>query len=80
VQKRLAALPGGANPGYTNGPLSAALKSLATTIKLDLGLEVATVDYGGWDHHVNLNGQFPPQARELSQSLQALLERSRPVA
>jgi len=60
-----------ATPDTPTARYRAALKSLATTIKLDLGLEVATVDYGGWDHHVNLNGQFPPQARELSQSLQA---------
>jgi len=73
VQARLAAMPdkGGAALSYTTGPLSAALKSLATTIKLDLGLEVATVDYGGWDHHVNLNEAFGPQARELSLAINA---------
>ncbi|TAL04021.1 MAG: DUF1501 domain-containing protein [Rhodospirillaceae bacterium] len=73
VQARLAAMPdkAGDTLGYTSGPLSAALKSLATTIKLDLGLEVATVDYGGWDHHINLNTAFGPQAQELSLAINA---------
>jgi len=72
VQARLATLsPETGGGGYGTGPLSASLKSLAATIKLDLGLEVATVDYGGWDHHVDLNAQFPSQTQELSQALYA---------
>lgn len=72
VQAKLANLPAeNGNGGYPNGPLAASLKSLAITIKMDMGLEIATVDYGGWDHHVDLNSQFPEQARQLSQSLQA---------
>ena len=71
VQAKLSTMSQARADGYTSGPLSAALKSLATTIKMDLGLEVATVDYGGWDHHINLNDSFPAQAREFSQSLQA---------
>jgi uncharacterized protein (DUF1501 family) len=72
VQAKLAALQaGGVSGNYPAGPLGASLKSLATTIKLGLGLEIATVDYGGWDHHIDLNKQFPDQARHLAQSLQA---------
>lgn len=58
-------------PAYTNGPLSGALRNLATLIKMDVGLDVATVDHGGWDHHNNLVNEFGGQVTELSQSLAA---------
>ena len=57
--------------GYTNGPLSSALRNLATLIKMDIGLDVATVDHGGWDHHNNLTNEFRNQVTELSQSISA---------
>jgi uncharacterized protein (DUF1501 family) len=61
-------------PAYTNGPLSKALRNLATLIKMDVGLDVATVDHGGWDHHNNLVNEFGNQVSELSQSLSAFWE------
>jgi uncharacterized protein (DUF1501 family) len=61
-------------PAYTNGPLSGALRNLATLIKMDVGLDVATVDHGGWDHHNNLVNEFGGQISELSQSLGAFWE------
>ena len=33
------------------GSLAGSLRSIAQLIKLDLGLQVATVDFGGWDSH-----------------------------
>jgi uncharacterized protein (DUF1501 family) len=57
--------------GYTNGDLSTSLKSVANIIKANVGLEVATVDFGAWDHHNNLNLYFPDHAAELSQGLAA---------
>jgi uncharacterized protein (DUF1501 family) len=73
VRAGLAALPspGDSAPAYTDGPLSTSLRSVATLIKMNVGLEVAAVDYGSWDHHVNLNLNFPPKARELSRALAA---------
>ncbi len=62
---------GSEEPAYTNGPLSQSLRNLATLIKMDVGLDVATVDYGGWDHHNNLINEFRNNANELSQSLVA---------
>ncbi len=42
-------------PGVTyTGSLADSLESVAQMVKLDLGLQVATIDYGGWDTH---NGQ-----------------------
>jgi len=61
-------------PAYTNGPLSGALRNLASIIKMDVGLDVATVDHGGWDHHNNLINEFRNQVTELSQSLSAFWE------
>ncbi|MEQ8734645.1 MAG: DUF1501 domain-containing protein [Rhodospirillaceae bacterium] len=82
VQTKLEGLPETNNddslsengPAYTNGPLSKALKNLATLIKMDVGLDVATVDHGGWDHHNNLVNEFRGQVTELSQSLGAFWE------
>ncbi|MDX2141996.1 MAG: DUF1501 domain-containing protein [Rhodospirillaceae bacterium] len=66
----LPTVPG--NPaGYTNGQLSTSLRALANMIKADVGLDVATVDLGGWDHHANLNQFFGGNARELSRALAA---------
>lgn len=39
---------------YPNGSLAEHLQTIARMVKLDLGLRVATVDFGGWDTH---NGQ-----------------------
>ena len=36
---------------YNDDELSQQLKTVARMIKLDAGLQVATVDYGGWDTH-----------------------------
>jgi uncharacterized protein (DUF1501 family) len=73
VQAGLATLPSDVEAAatYTTGFLSQSLRSVATLIKMNVGMEVAAVDYYGWDHHVNLNLNFPPQAQELSQSLAA---------
>ena len=47
---------------------------MATLIKMDVGLDVATVDHGGWDHHNNLVNEFGNHVSELSQSLSAFWE------
>jgi uncharacterized protein (DUF1501 family) len=70
VQANLGRLrAGGAT--YPAGGFAASLRSVADIIKMDIGLEVATVDFGGWDHHYNMNTYFPPAAAHLSQSLAA---------
>lgn len=38
---------------YPGGGFGDSLKTIAQLVKLDLGLRVATVDLGGWDHHEN---------------------------
>lgn len=47
------------------------LKALAQLIKMDLGLEVATVDIGGWDTHEYQPGRFKAAVGRLSNGLSA---------
>jgi uncharacterized protein (DUF1501 family) len=54
-----------------DNPVADALKTVAQTIKLDLGLRVATVDFGGWDTHVDQAGQINNQIRLLSSGVMA---------
>ncbi len=54
-----------------DNPLFAPLMTVAQTIKEDLGLRVATVDFPGWDTHVNQAPAFANQTATLSQALMA---------
>lgn len=40
---------------YTSSGLGKGLKEIARMSKANVGLEVACVDYGGWDHHIGQN-------------------------
>ncbi|MFV1949666.1 MAG: DUF1501 domain-containing protein [Anaerolineales bacterium] len=47
---------------YPESEFGQAMKQIAQLIKADLGLEIATVDIGGWDTHISqgtLDGTFP---------------------
>ncbi len=59
------------NSNYMEGDLSNSLKTVAQIIKMDVGLQVATVDYGGWDTHEYQGAIFPTLTEELSRSLAA---------
>ena len=61
---------------YPNTTLGNHLQTIARMIKLDIGLQVATIDFGGWDTH---NGQgdggggyFSGHVQELARGLAAL--------
>ena len=56
---------------YPDGPATPALMTVAQAIKSDLGLRVATLDFGGWDTHVGQAGQLAGLAAALSGSLMA---------
>lgn len=59
---------------YPDSDLGAALRSVAATLKADVGLEVANFDYEGWDHHSEmgpLDGALAGMLADLSASLQA---------
>ena len=61
---------------YPNSGLGRDMRTIASMIKLDLGLRVATVDYGGWDTHDTQdwspnNGNYSNRIGNLSDSLAA---------
>ncbi len=60
--------------GYPNSSFANSLKTVAQVMKLDIGMRVATVDLGGWDHHENQGvngGTFANLATALSDGLAA---------
>ena len=61
--------------GYPESGLGNALHDVARLIKADMGLRVATVDYGNWDMHVNIGksdgGWMFNQLQEMSKALAA---------
>jgi uncharacterized protein (DUF1501 family) len=61
--------------GYPQGNLGQALHDVARLVQANVGLRVATVDYGNWDMHVGLgrsdNGWMHNQLTELSTALAA---------
>lgn len=62
------------NTVYPNSPLGNSLKQIAQLIKMDVGLEVAFAESGGWDTHFNQgtqNGVFARNVADLSQSIMA---------
>ena len=59
---------------YPRGPFGQKLLQIAQMIKANVGLEVAFLDSGGWDHHVNeggVQGQLSNLLRDLGQGLAA---------
>ena len=62
------------NAQYPNSPLGNSLKQIAQLIKMDVGLEVAFAETGGWDTHYNqgtAQGTFARNVNNLSQSILA---------
>ena len=61
---------------YPDSDFGKALRNLAQCAKGPVGLEAATVDIGGWDHHTNLgdhvNGVFARKLVDLAAGLTAL--------
>ena len=59
---------------YPRGRLGDSLKQMAQLIKADLGVELAFVDVGGWDHHTaegSSTGQLANLLRQLGGSMAA---------
>jgi uncharacterized protein (DUF1501 family) len=62
----------GNNASYPeDSSLARSLKTLAQIIKMDMGLQVATVDYGGWDTHEHQARIFSNLTESLSKALGA---------
>ena len=71
IARRKLQSSGGAEIDYGYGPLADSLKSVAKLIKMDVGLDTATVDMGSWDHHTNLANGFGFIATDFSRGLAA---------
>jgi len=59
---------------YPNTPLGRALRQIAQLIKMDVGVEVAFAESGGWDTHFNqgtVQGSFARSATDLGNSIAA---------
>lgn len=57
---------------YPNSPLGNSLKQIVTLIKMEVGVEVAFAESGGWDTHFNqgtVNGAFARNLRDFSDSI-----------
>jgi len=53
------------------GGFANALKTAARLIKMDIGLQTITLDYGSWDTHENQPGRFRGQVEPMSNGLAA---------
>jgi len=59
---------------YPTSPLGNSLKQIAVLIKMNIGLEVAFAESGGWDTHFNqgaANGTFARNVKDFSDSIAA---------
>lgn len=76
VMRSLGSYTPATGTAYPSGSFGDALKTVAQLIKADLGLQVATIDFGGWDtHEAQANsdgtGYLPDRLGILSQGLHA---------
>jgi uncharacterized protein (DUF1501 family) len=62
-----------ADAKYPGGDFSTGLQTLAQLIKLQVGLKVACVDFGGWDMHQSQSYFFPVRTGELAKNLHAFV-------
>jgi uncharacterized protein (DUF1501 family) len=58
---------------YPGGELARRLAQVARLIKADIGLEVAEVDYGGWDTHQDQGGTFANLTGQLAGAVAAFM-------
>jgi uncharacterized protein (DUF1501 family) len=65
------------NAQYPNTGFAKQLQEVAKIIKSDIGLEVAEIDYGGWDSHQNqggANGSYANLVQQFSEGLAAFTQ------
>jgi len=58
---------------YPSGNFSTALKDLATLLRAEVGMQIATVDVGGWDTHTDEVNQLDRNLGSAAKSLAAFL-------
>ena len=58
---------------YPNGPFSTSLQDLAAILRADVGMQVATIDVGGWDTHTDEANDLDNNLNSLAKSLAAFM-------
>jgi uncharacterized protein (DUF1501 family) len=58
---------------YPSGSFAASLRDLAAILKAEVGLQVATVDVGGWDTHTDEANQLDNQLAAAAAALRAFM-------
>jgi uncharacterized protein (DUF1501 family) len=75
--QKIARAPYSSSVEYPDGELARRFRDVARTVRADVGLEVAGIDFGGWDTHQNqggaAGGQYIQLVRALSGALDAFL-------
>jgi len=66
--------PPGDETDYPASPFGSSLRTLAVLIKAGLGVEVASVDSGDWDHHNNLAAELGGRVTDLGAGLAAFVD------
>ncbi|MEM0913802.1 MAG: DUF1501 domain-containing protein [Planctomycetota bacterium] len=78
VIQKVAAQPYTPAADYPSSGLARQLQQAARLIKADVGLEVVTVDYGGWDTHNNqgegIGGNYGNKVQTLADALNAFAQ------
>jgi uncharacterized protein (DUF1501 family) len=59
---------------YPKTDFARKLQEIARVIKSDVGLEVAEIDYGGWDTHQGQNNTYGTQVQNLAEGLSAFAQ------
>src|SRR5690606_10541600 len=63
---------------YPNNEFARGMAAIARLIKGDVGLRVACIDLGGWDHHANMGGvdggQMTAMLTDLAATLRAFID------
>ncbi len=59
---------------YPDGDLGNALKTLAQMIRMETGVQAATVDFGGWDTHQQQLWPYQARMKELSDGIAAFYD------
>jgi uncharacterized protein (DUF1501 family) len=64
-------VPGVPTGTYPKTDIATALSDVAALIKSGLGLQVATIDQGNWDHHANMASRVASNLSDLAEAISA---------
>lgn len=70
--QEIVSAPSEGTAGYPDSVFGQRLRAIAQLARANAGLEVAALDYGGWDHHANQGGADGQHARMLQDLAAAL--------